>query len=204
MWIICHFWWTLLNLLWSYQNKGWAYPKLNRSGSLDHYKNYWILLPLQTSPGQSACCWLMGITCSCHFGVLSLLSDCTSSSWEKPAAHPHYFNMVLHRNLALHFPVSRKTHRENKHKFACRHYTPVQGREQNPYLGASVPGEQGCWSQLLWGAGLHGNATAQPLHCASALIGNARSHPSSKACWKHSRLPGLGTVLPSSWLRNEL
>lgn len=90
--------------------------------------------------------------------------------------------MVLHRNPALHFPVSRKTHRENKHKFACGHYTPVRGREQNPYLGAAVLGEQGCWSQLLWGAGLHGNATAQPLHCASALIGNARSHPSSKAC----------------------
>ena len=38
-------------------------------------------------------------------------------------------------------------------------------------------------------------AMPQPaMLCVSALIGSARSHPSSKACSEQSCLPGLGTV----------
>lgn len=64
-WIICHFWWALLNLLRPYQNKGWVYPKQSNSRSLFHYKQAQIPAGsagrhLPASPGRSARCWLMG------------------------------------------------------------------------------------------------------------------------------------------------
>lgn len=144
-----------------------------------------------------------GLTCPFHFEVL--LSDGSSQAWEKPAVLPHPFNMVLHKNPDLHFPVRRRARTEKKYEFSHGYCTQIQGREHT-ILTLALPCRRSgaAGGSLRRGAGLHGNATARPLHCVSALIGNARSHPSSKACWKHSRLPGLGTVLLRSWLRHGL
>lgn len=73
-----------------------------------------------------------------------LLSDGSSQAWEKPAVLPHPFNMVLHKNPDLHFPVRRRARTEKKYKFSHGYCIPNTGQgAHNPYLGAAMPAERG-------------------------------------------------------------